>query len=457
MSTVWDGIDLELVARLKEREDARFVAERPKSQALLERGRASMPNGVPMMWMSTLWDHPPMFVASAAGARFTDVDGHEYVDFNLSITVASAGHSPEPVLRAVADRIARGTQFQLPTEDAIAASEALADRFGLPFWQYALSSSQAIGDAIRLARIATGRDRIVMFEGKYHGHLAETLGIAGDGRVEPEYLGIDRLDLERTVIVDWNDLDGLAAALRGGDVAVVIAEPILSNSGLVLPADGFHDGMRRLTREAGALLLLDETQTSPMAFGGMTRALGLSPDLLVLGKSIGGGVVPVAAYGMHEALAELIAVHPLYEVSGEAVDEPAIGGTLWGNALSMAALRAALEEVWTPPTHERMQALATTLADGVRGIVRGHGHDWDVHTVGNRVGFRFTANPPRTNREAAEADLPVLRNLERVYLANRGVWDFGWWAGPAISAETTRADVDVYLEAFEELLAELAA
>jgi glutamate-1-semialdehyde 2,1-aminomutase len=456
MSTVGGGIDLELVARLKEREDARFIAERPKSLALLERAITSMPNGVPMLWMSTLWDHPPMFVASAAEARFTDVDGHEYVDFNLGITVACAGHSPEPVVRAVVDRIARGTQFQLPTEDAVAASEALSARFRLPYWQYALSSSQAIGDAIRLARIATGRDRIVVFEGKYHGHLAATLGIAGDEGVEPEYLGIDPRDLALTVIVDWNDLDGLEAALRGGDVALVIAEPILSNSGLVLPADGFHDGMRRLAREAGALLLVDETQTSPMAFGGMTRELGLTPDLLVLGKSIGGGV-PVAAYGMREELAELITVHPVYEVSGEAVDEPAIGGTLWGNALSMAALRAALAEVWTPATHERMQGLATTLADGVREIVRGHDHDWDVHAVGNRVGFRFSATPPRTNRDAAEADVPALRNLERVYLANRGVWEFGWWAGPAISAQTTPADVNVYLAAFAELLADITA
>ena len=188
----------------------------------------------------------------------------------------------------------------------------------------------------------------------------------------------------------------------------------------------------------------------------MTRALGLTPDLLVLGKSIGGGVVPVAAYGMHEALAELIAVHPLYEVSGEAVDEPAIGGTLGVTPFRWP--RCGRTRRGLDAAHARAdQALATTLADGVRGIVRGHGHDWDVHTVGNRVGFRFAANPPRTNREAAEADLPALRNLERVYLANRGVWAFGWWAGPAISAETTRADVDVYLEAFEELLAELAA
>jgi glutamate-1-semialdehyde 2,1-aminomutase len=446
------GVDLDRVASLKRQEDERFAATHPRSLELRARARRTMPLGVPMSWMGFLYDHPPLFVDTAEGAHFTDVDGHDYLDMSLGITVASTGHTPEPVVQAVTERMAKGTQFHLPTEDALVVSEELARRWGLPKWQYQLSSTQAVTDAIHLARIATGRERIVVFEGKYQGHLAELLAVEANGGTAPEYLGVTAHDIARTAVVAWNDPDAVARALAAEDLALLLAEPLLTNSGIVFPADGFQAELRRLTREYGTLLAIDETQTLPMAFGGLVREWGLEADLVILGKSLGGGV-PVAALGMTDSVASLIDREYLpYEVSGEAVDEPAIGGTLFGNALSLAAARAALLEVWTAETYRRLQELARVLADGIEAAIRAHERDWDVYRIGNRAGYRFTPTPPRNNQEAGEYDLPPVRHLQRVFMANRGVWEFGWWGCPAISAQTAPADVNDYLGVFEEFI-----
>jgi glutamate-1-semialdehyde 2,1-aminomutase len=449
------AVSLDRVAELKTREDAVFAATHERSQELRARARSSMPLGVPLSWMAFLWDHPPLFVAAGDGGTFTDVDGHRYIDMSLGITVASAGHTPEPVIRAVEQRIRHGTQFHLPTEDAIFLSEELARRWGVPKWQYALSSSQAVTDVIRLARIFTGRERVLVFEGKYQGHVGEILAVMDGTGSAPEYLGISERDIARTVVVDWNDLAAAERALTGGDVALVIAEPLLTNSGVVFPRDGFHDGLRRLTRETGTVLAIDETQSLPMAFGGLIREWGLEPDMVVLGKSLGGGV-PVSAYGMSDDIAALIdREYAPYEVSGEAVDEPAVGGTMFANALSIAAARAAIEGVWTPETYERTSRLARSLADGMRETIRRHGQDWDVYCVGNRAGYRFSPDPPSNNAEAGERDIPAVRHLQRVYFLNRGVWEFGWWGGPAVSAQTTDEQIREYVGLFAEFFAEL--
>jgi len=451
------GVDLDRVSDLKRREDARFVDKHPRSLALRERARTTMPLGVPLSWMAFLYDHPPLFVDAAEGAHFTDVDGHRYLDMSLGITVASTGHTAEPVVRAVSERMARGIQFHLPTEDAVIVSEELVRRWGLPKWQYQLSSTQANTDAIHLARLQTGRERIVVFEGKYQGHLAELLAVRDERKTVPEYLGVTGHDIARTTVVAWNDLDGVADALASGDVALLITEPALTNSGIVFPSDGFHAELRRLTREHGTLLAIDETQTLSMAFGGLVREWGLEADLVILGKSLGGGV-PVAALGMTEEVSALIdREYATYEVSGEEVDEPAIGGTLFGSALSMAAARAALLEVWTEETQHQMQQLARALADGMERVIRSHGREWDAYQLGNRAGYRFAPTPPRNNQEAGAYDLPSVRHFQRVFMANRGIWDFGWWGGPAISAQTTSEDVDAYIGVFAEFIEELLA
>jgi glutamate-1-semialdehyde 2,1-aminomutase len=308
---------------------------------------------------------------------------------------------------------------------------------------------------IRLARIATGRDRVLVFEGKYHGNLSELLAVPEDDHVTPEYLGIADVDVARTVIVDWNDLDAVERVLRTGEIAVLVAEPALTNSGVVFPSPDFHSELRRLTAQAGTLLLVDETQTLPCAYGGLVREWGLDPDIVVLGKSLGGGV-PTSAYGMTDRLAALIERESEpYEVSGAQVDEPAIGGTIFGNALSMAATRATLTEVWTPQNHERTQRLAGRIADGMGAVFEGLGTDWNVYQLGNRAGFRFDPDPPGNNVEAAAKDIPAVRHLQRVHMANRGVWEFGWWCGPVVSAQVTDEDVDFYLVVFSEFMTEL--
>ena len=446
------GIDMDRVAHLKAIEDETFAQTHPQSLALRKRARESMPLGVPLAWMAVNWDHPPLFIESGDRSYITDVDGHRYLDVSLGITIASAGHTPEPVITASTKRMLNGTQFHLPTEDAISVAEELARRWHLPKWQFQLTSSQAATDAIRLARALTGRERILVFEGKYQGHLTELLAVQGDQGTEPEYHGITNADIARTTVVDWNDIEAVAHELRQGDVAVAFVEPALTNSGIVFPSETFHAELRRLTSESGTVLVLDETQTLPMAFGGLVNAWDLGCDMVVLGKSLGGGV-PVAALGMTDEIAALIdRDYQPYEVMGSAVDEPAVGGTLYGNALSMAAARAALEGVWTQETYARTAFLAQHMATGMAAAIERHGRDWNVYAVGNRAGYRFDARPPTNNTEAAAYDIPLVRHLQRVFMVNRGVWDFGWWGGPAISAQTSKGDVAFYLERFDEFI-----
>jgi glutamate-1-semialdehyde 2,1-aminomutase len=289
----------------------------------------------------------------------------------------------------------------------------------------------------------------VVFEGKYHGHVAELLAIQDEqGAAIPEYEGIHPADVRRTTIVPWNDLDAVRRELAAADVALVLAEPALTNSGIIFPAPGFHAGLREATAQHGTLLAIDETQTLPFNFGGMTRAWGLDADVVVLGKSLGGGV-PVSAYGFGDRIrAWLDREAAPYEVSGAVVDEPAIGGTTFANALSMAAARAALEHVWTPETHARTSTLARHLADGMRASIAGAGLDWDVYTIGNRAGYRPHPVPPLNNMEAGDRDIPALRHAQRAFMANRGVFEFGWWCGPAVSAQATMEDMDHYLAVF---------
>ena len=446
------GIDLDRIAQLKAAEDETFTKTHPKSLQLRERARQSMPLGVPLAWMAVNWDHPPLFIETGEASYITDVDGHRYLDLSLGITIASAGHTPEPVIAAVTQRMRTGIQFHLPTKDAIAVSEQLTDRWHLPKWQFQLTASQAATDAIRLARAYTGRERILVFEGKYQGHLTELLAVQGDQGTEPEYHGITPTDITRTTVVDWNDSEAVARELSAGDVAIVLVEPALTNSGIVFPSETFHSELRRLTTEHGALLVLDETQTLPIAFGGLVNAWDLECDMVVLGKSLGGGV-PVAALGMTDQIAALIDHdYQPYEVMGAAVDEPGVGGTLYGNALSMAAARAALEGVWTIETYARTAALAQRMATGMKASIERHGRNWNVYSIGNRVGYRFDPRPPTNNAEAAAYDIPAVRHFQRVFMANRGVWDFGWWGGPAISAQTTEEDVALYLERFDEFI-----
>jgi len=442
------------VRRLKDREDARFHAAHPKSLALLERARGSMPNGVPMQWFFSSYSHPAMFVAEGRGSRFTDVDGHEYADFNIADMSMFCGYAPEPIVRAVSERVAGGSQFLLPDETAIWVAEELARRWRLPKWQFTLSASQANVEVIRVARVSTGRNTTLLFDGKYHGHFDQALVELRDGELVPEELGLPADVTRQTRVIPWNDPDALARALEPRDVAVVLAEPAMTNNhGLILPQSGYHERLREITRATGTLLAFDETHTLVCGPGGLVDRWGLEPDIVSLGKSIAGGI-PIGAYGMTEEVAEVFerGDHP-----DDREEEPTVatGGTLFANALTMAAAKAALGQVLTDEAYEHTAALGSRLADGLGAAVRTAGLPWSTHRLFARSGTTFAPSLPRNANEARATEDRLLTNLVRVYLANRGVWEAIPGAGPTVPVPATEEDVDRYVTAFGELLAEL--
>jgi glutamate-1-semialdehyde 2,1-aminomutase len=448
------AIDRALLTEIKDAEDERFHAARPRSAELWTRAWGSMPNGVPMAWHRGSYHHLPLWVASGQGARFTDVDGFTYSDFNIADMSMFCGYAPEPIVRAVSERMAAGNQFLLPTEDAIVVSEELARRYGLPKWQYTLSASQANTEVIRVARVMTGRDKVLLFDGKYHGHFDEALvEIGPDGGLVPEEHGLPNDVTEHTVIVPFNDLDALEQALGTGDVALVLTEPAMTNNfGLVMPDEGFHAGLRKLTRETGTLLAYDETHTQVFGPGGLTAQWGLEPEFVSAGKSIAGGV-PFGAWGTTDEIAMFLT--QIKGPDGERSDMVALGGTLFGNALSMAAARATMLEVLTPEAYEHTQRLGERLANGMRTSVERSGLPWFIPHLGPRAGYVFQPHAIRNAEDGrAAADASLVRVI-RIWLANRGVWEAIVGAGPVVPVPASEEDVDAYLDAWDTLLVRL--
>ena len=444
------------VQELIRREGARFRQARPASAALLQRAGASMPSGVPMAWMRGLIHHDPVYVASGAGARFRDVDGHVYLDFNQADMSAAAGYGTPAVAEAVARRMAAGAQFLLPVEDALWVSQELGRRFGLSHWQYTLSSSSAMTEAIRLARLASGREGILMFDGSYHGHIGETLvdyansetnpGTdpgAGDRARSGRSLGLAGDHGRHTSVVPFNDLEAGEAVLARAGTACAIVEPALTNVGLVCPREGFLAGLAAACQRHGSLLVVDETHTHMLAFGGLVRLWGLRPDIVVIGKNFAGGV-PIGAYGFGARLARLMETH-LFDHAGEAPGF-ASGGTLYGNALSLAAARATLAEVLTQPGYDRIARLGAKLAAGIGRIVAEAGLPWRAQHLQSRGGWLYAASPPASGAEAVAAMDVALSDSRRLYMANRGIWEAIVTAGPAVSFAMTEADIDLYLD-----------
>jgi glutamate-1-semialdehyde aminotransferase len=445
------------IAILSEREAVRFARARPRSAELLARAKRSMARGVPMGWMTAIYQHAPMFVAEGDGAWFSDVDGHRYLDMNVADLSMNGGFGPPAVVAAVTERMRRGSQFLLPTEDAIAVAEALARRYPLPCWQFTLSASGANAEIIRLARHATGREKILMFDGKYHGHIEDTLVIVQDGRVQPEMPGLPIEPARRAKMVDYNDLAAVERALAARDVALVMVEPALTNVGVVLPDEGFHAGLRALTKAAGTLLAYDEAHTFVAGPAGLVGEWGLACDAVGLGKALGGGV-PIGAYGVSAELARHLEAAPaLPGAPAESVGGVATGGTLFGNALSMAAARATLEQVLTPAAYARANALGAQLADGIEAAYRAAGLDWRAQRLFCRTGFNYGPDLPRTAAAARARARPDVHNLLRLYMANRGVWESVVTAGPTMSFTASADDVEFYLRNFRAFVGELVA
>jgi len=405
-----------------------------------------------MNWMTRSAGDFPIFVEEASGAHFTDVDGHRYLDLCLGDTGAMTGHAPPATVAAVADRARRGSTFMLPTEDAIWVGEELTRRFGLPFWQMALTATDANRFAIRLARHVTGRPRILVFNWCYHGSVDETFITLSDGVAGPRSgnLGPAVDPSLTTRVVEFNDVAALEAALAAGDVACVLAEPVMTNIGIVHPAVGFHAALRDATLRTGTLLILDETHTICAGPGGYTREHGLHPDILTLGKPIAGGV-PAAVYGLSSEVAERVRASIRVEES----DTGGIGGTLAGNALSLAATRATLAEVLTEAAYARTIPLAQRFADGVQGVLSARRLPWHVARLGCRAEYWFCERPPRNGSEAAASVDPELDRYMHLAALNRGVLLTPFHNMALICPATSEEDIDLHTRVFEESVAPL--
>ena len=437
-----------------EAEEERFSQRTPRSRELFESARGSLLAGVPMPCM-TEWAGPhPVFVAEAEGARFVDVDGNEYVDFCLGDTGAMTGHAPGPTVEAIRRQAAKGITLMLPSEDSAWVGEELSRRFGLPYWQFALTATDANRFSIRLAREITGRPRVLVYAWCYHGTVDETFAVVGPGgetASRPDNIG-PPADLDvTTTAVEWNDVDALEVGLAGGEIACVLAEPAMTNIGIIPPEPGYHDQLRRLTREHGTLLIIDETHTICAGPGGYTRAHGLDPDLLTIGKPIAGGV-PAAAYGMSEEVAARVGKRM---ETLETSDVGGIGGTLSGNALSLAATRATLESVLTEEAFERMIDLGERFEQGVNDVIGRRELPWHAVRVGCRVEYKFQAETPRNGGEAAAAEDAELDRFMHLHALNRGILMTPFHSMALMCPATTADDVDRHTAAFDEAAADL--
>jgi glutamate-1-semialdehyde 2,1-aminomutase len=410
---------------------------------------------VPMTWMNKNAGGFPIYLAKARGARVEDIDGHVLIDFCLGDTGAMAGHSPEPTVKAVAERVSTqgGVTTMMPTVDADWVGGELARRFGVPYWSFALTATDANRWAIRLARAITERPKILFHSYCYHGSVDESLIVVGpdgkpasrEGNVGAPY---DVTDTSR--VAEYNDLEGLERELAHRDVAAVLMEPALTNMGIVLPQDGYLAGVRSLTKKYGTLLINDETHTFSAGPGGCTRAWGLAPDMVTIGKAIAGGI-PIGAYGLSDEVAQQIAKR----IDLDLVDVGGVGGTLAGNPLSIAAARATLEHVLTDAAFERMIALSGRFTAGVQQVIDTHELAWSVSQLGARTEYRFASPAPSNGTESHAATDGELEDYLHVYLANRGILMTPFHNMALMSPATTESDVDRHHEIFGEAVAEL--
>jgi glutamate-1-semialdehyde 2,1-aminomutase len=440
------------IAELIERERERFAGSHPESRRLHERAEGSLLSGVPMNWMTRWPGDFPVFFERAEGAELVDVDGNVYADLCLGDTGAMTGHAPPATVAAVNERLARGITAMLPTEDAAAVGEEMQRRFGLRDWQFTLSATDANRFVIRIARQITGRPKILVHNHCYHGSVDETFATLVDGEVRPREGSVGPpVDVaETTRLVEINDLDALERELAHGDVACVLIEPALTNIGIVLADDGYHERVRELTREAGTLLVIDETHTLCCGPGGYTAAYGLEPDMLTIGKPIGGGI-PTGAYGFSAEVAERVIANTFWKEA----DVGGVGGTLAGNALSLAAVRATLAEVLTEEAFERMIGLAERFETAVAETIAERELPWSISRLGCRAEYMFSPTRPRTGAEAAAAMDDDLDALLHLYMLNRGILLTPFHMMALMSPATTEAQVDGHTEAFREVTAEL--
>ncbi|MCC7189303.1 MAG: aspartate aminotransferase family protein [Anaerolineales bacterium] len=443
------------LTQLLHQEESLFHKTHLKSYELYQRARKSLHGGVPMLWMIRWAGSFPVFVRDAKGARFTDVDGNSYIDFCLGDTGAMTGHAPDATVQAIAEQIQKGITLMLPYEDVIWVGEELQRRFKLPYWQFALTATDANRFALRMARLITDRPKILVFNYCYHGSVDETfitLDEEGAPISRPNNMGPQVDPRLTTKVIEFNDIAALETALSARDVAAVLAEPVMTNIGIIHPEAGYHDALREITRKYGTYLIIDETHTICTGPGGYTasRYAGLQPDFLTLGKPIAGGV-PAAVYGFTEEIARAFNER----LNTDDADVGGIGGTLAGNALSIAAMRATLQHVLTDDFYIKAIALQEKFTAGVESVIEEFELPWIVKRLGNRSEYWFRPTPPRNGGEAHAAVDPELDRYMHLFALNRGILMTPFHNMALISPDISEADVDYHTKVFREAVQSL--
>ncbi|MBU6314737.1 MAG: aminotransferase class III-fold pyridoxal phosphate-dependent enzyme [Actinomycetales bacterium] len=450
MATV---INREHLKALRAKEEQRFLDTHKKSAAAFAESKKVMHEGVPMSWMAKWPGAHPVFVQQAKGARFTDIDGNTYVDFCLGDTGSMTGHSPDATVAAVREQVGKGITAMLPTEDAAIVSGLLRERFGLPLWQFTVSATDANRHVIRYSRMITGRSKIIVIDRCYHGSVDETFATLDDAGFTVKREGNigAPVDLaETTRVVEFNDLVEMEKALAHGDVAAILMEPAMTNIGIVLPEDGYLVGVQELAKKYGAYLIIDETHTISVGPGGMTGVLGLKPDFLTIGKALAGGI-PTGTFGMTHEIADQI--KKMVELS--IIDLGGIGGTLAGNALSLAAMKATLTQVLTEDNFKRMIELGNRWCDGIDAAIAEFDLDWHCNRLGARGEYVFRGKAPRTGKEAADSGDFELEQYIHLRLLNDGFLLTPFHNMALMCPDTTEADVDGHTAAFRTMCEQL--
>lgn len=448
------GIDRDRLKAVAAREAKRFAAGRPKTKAALDKGAAPFLDAVPMHWMKD-WPMPfPLLVAKARGARLTDLDGYEIDDFCLGDTGSMFGHSPAPVAKAIRDQARNGLTYMLPTEAALEAGALLTERFGDFRWQIATTATDANRFALRVARAVTGKPKVMVFNGCYHGTVDDTMVELRDGKTmtRPGLTG-QVTDLSTlAACAEFNDLAGVEALLKTGEIAAILTEPVMTNSCMVLPDPGFHDGLRALATKYGALLVIDETHTISSGLGGYTGVHGLDPDIFVVGKCVAGGM-PTAVWGLRPTVAADYIAYNADRPSGHS----GMGTTLSANPMQFACLRANLAEVMTAKSYAHMEKGAARLQAGLAGVIARHKAPWHAVRVGARVEFICAKGPLRNGSEAAKAHAHEVEATLHTALLNRGCLIAPFHNMMLVSPATKKRQIDRLITAFDEILTELFA
>lgn len=445
--------DRSRLSALLAQEEQLFHTTHPRSYELYQRARKSLHGGVPMLWMIRWAGAFPVFVKDARGAHFTDVDGNAYIDLCLGDTGAMTGHSPDATVSAIAEQIQKGITLMLPYEDVIWVGEELQRRFRLPYWQFALTATDANRFALRMARMITGRPKILVFNYCYHGSVDESfivLDEEGTPMPRPNNMGPPVDPSLTTKVIEFNDIAALETALSAQDVAAVLAEPVMTNIGIIHPEPGYHEALRELTRNYGTYLIIDETHTICTGPGGYTAAHGLQPDFLTIGKPLAGGV-PAAVYGFTEEVSRAFSER----LDVDDADAGGIGGTLAGNALSIAAMKATLQHVLTDDFYGKSIALQESFTKGVEAVIQEFNLPWIVKRLGNRSEYWFRPIPPKNGGEAFAAIDHELDRYMHLFALNRGILMTPFHNMALISPEITQEDVDVHTKVFRDAVTSL--